>query len=323
LERRLIEVAVERRDALVALFAQDDARSVLEAALKSSVRAALPSSVATTLEHEVDVAGTLEILHEHWAGGSEYHYFLKSGATRYSLHFARKPPDSMLTAASVRAKGTHLGTLLALSSGEQVQQATPAPAPPTIGEQRTLVMLVNFQDAPTEPYTPAAAHDVVFGSTSAFFAENSYRQTWLAGDVVGWLTIPLSSAVCDFDTLAGQARQAAANVGIVLANYTHYAYAFAKNACTGLAWGTVGGYPSHAWFNGEFDMPAVAHELGHNLGLYHSHALDCGTVTEGGTCTTFEYGDRSTQWPIPRLVTSMHSRRNASRGSTLQCLLRF
>jgi len=55
----------------------------------------------------------------------------------------------------------------------RIRQVAPGAQPFTFGGQRILLMLVNFQDAPTQPYTPASAHDLVFGSTSAFFIENS------------------------------------------------------------------------------------------------------------------------------------------------------
>jgi len=35
----------------------------------------------------------------------------------------------------------------------------------------------------------------------------------------------------------------------------------------------------------------VAHELGHNLGLYHSHSLECGSEVIGSNCSSDEYGD--------------------------------
>jgi hypothetical protein len=49
-------------------------------------------------------------------------------------------------------------------------------------------------------------------------------------------------------------------------------------------------------------MTVLSHELGHSLGLYHSHALDCGSATVAtsmsstfppppGTCYSIEYGD--------------------------------
>ena len=56
--------------------------------------------------------------------------------------------------------------------------------------------------------------------------------------------------------------------------------------------GTVGGNPSRAWiYDGSFHCAHVTHELGHNLGLYHSHGLDCGAMVLGDGCTSIEYGD--------------------------------
>ena len=35
----------------------------------------------------------------------------------------------------------------------------------------------------------------------------------------------------------------------------------------------------------------IDHELGHNLGLYHSHSISCPPAVLGPTCTTLDYGD--------------------------------
>ena len=315
LESQLVAAATARKTLLATLI-EEDPNAVLQAALSPSARARLPAMLTPYLEQEVQIEGAVFVVHEHGESGNRYRYFLDSGAGRRALSLRGSPRRDLLTGAYVRLQAVDFGDTLALAAdGSDVQQVAPGTQPFTFGAQRTLLMLVNFQDAPTQPYTPASAHEVVFGSTSAFFLENSYQQSWLEGDVVGWLTIPLSSTICDFNTLAAQAVQAAAAAGIVVANYSHFAYAFPKNACTGLAWATIGGNPSQAWFNGEFDMPAVAHELGHNLGLYHSHALDCGTATEGGSCTIFEYGD-----PFDAMANSSSGHFNAFQKERLAWL---
>src|SRR5437588_6284487 len=55
--------------------------------------------------------------------------------------------------------------------------------------------------------------------------------------------------------------------------------------------GGVGGNPSQAWINGSIDANLFAHELGHNLGLYHSHGLYCGSTVIGANCKMVEYGN--------------------------------
>jgi hypothetical protein len=54
---------------------------------------------------------------------------------------------------------------------------------------------------------------------------------------------------------------------------------------------TVGGNPSWAWINGDPELQVVAHEMGHNFGLWHSHALDCHPAIIGTGCPSLEYGD--------------------------------
>lgn len=163
--------------------------------------------------------------------------------------------------------------------------------PNTFGAQKTLVILVNFQDKQTHPYTLSYAQNVVFTTTSNFDLENSFQQTWLTGDVYGWYTIALDSTVCDSSKIASYAKQAATTAGVNLSAYNRYVYAFPNNACSWWGLGTVGGNPSQAWVKGSLALKVVGHEMGHNFGLYHAHTLECGTTTLGSNCTTNDYGD--------------------------------
>src|SRR6185295_6073542 len=38
-------------------------------------------------------------------------------------------------------------------------------------------------------------------------------------------------------------------------------------------------------------LRTVAHELGHNFGLYHARAMDCHPNVVGSSCSAIEYGD--------------------------------
>jgi hypothetical protein len=288
----LLAIARIRHDALASLIESDPAE-VLSAALTSSERADFPGQVASLLEQEAQEDGDLEVYHvDHKDPAlSKYLYFLKTAHGKLALHFANEPP-ALLTGAKVRVHGIKIDNMLALDGGgTAVQQVAAAPVPNALGPQRTLVILVNFQDNPAQPYTVADAQSVVFGTTSNFFLENSYQQTWLNGDVVGWLTIATSSSVCDTSAIATQAQSAAAAAGVNVSAYTHQVYAFPQNACGWWGLSSVGGSPSQTWIDGDLQLAVVGHELGHALGLWHSHALDCGTVALGPTCTAIEYGD--------------------------------
>jgi hypothetical protein len=294
LSGRLRSVAATRQQALSALL-ESDPGEVLRVALPAALRSRLPSTVRPYVEQQTALDGVLLVLHEDGPGGGRYRHFLDTTSGRYALHFASRRPTHLLTGSRIRVRGVQVGTTLALATdGTTVQAVAPAPAPNTFGEQRTLVILVNFRDNPTQPYSVADGQSVVFGAASNFFFENSYQQTWLSGDVVGWYTIPLDGTTCDSGGIATYAEATAAAAGVDLAAYTHRVYAFPLNAaCAFSGAATVGGNPSRAWINGfdNMSLGTVGHELGHNLGLLHSHSLVCDGTTMVGACTTLEYGD--------------------------------
>jgi hypothetical protein len=109
--------------------------------------------------------------------------------------------------------------------------------------------------------------------------------------VFGWYTIAMSKATCDPYTLATLADQKATAAGVDLSAYARKVYMFPRTGCTWAGLGNVGGSATKAWANGSFATITVAHELGHNLGLYHAQSLDCDVSALGNTCTTYTYGD--------------------------------
>jgi Gametolysin peptidase M11/NPCBM-associated, NEW3 domain of alpha-galactosidase len=237
---------------------------------------------------ETELDGTLEVQYEDYDGGARLRHFLKTPTGRLELTFPGEPPD-LLTGSRVRVRGTERsdGTLMLSSSGSSVQTLSNA-VPNTFGVQQTLVILINFQDNATQPYTVASAQNTTFTQTSNYYRENTYQQTSLAGTVVGWYTIPATSTTCANSTWAGLADQAAIDDGIDISTYSRRIYAFPHtNACGWWGLGSVGGNPSHAWINGNYQFQVVGHELGHNFGDWHSHSLSCNATG----CATSEYGD--------------------------------
>src|SRR4029079_10044694 len=123
-----------------------------------AVRSALPSSLAAYVEQDAVIDGTLEILHEDAETRSSYHLFIPSTRRRQSLHFAGRTPDHLTTGARVRVKGVQVQDMLALGdTTTSMQQLAAAPSPLALGEQRSVVILVNFADAPIQPYTVESA----------------------------------------------------------------------------------------------------------------------------------------------------------------------
>jgi Gametolysin peptidase M11/NPCBM-associated, NEW3 domain of alpha-galactosidase len=232
-------------------------------------------------EHE----GEVEVLHEDRDTGSRYIYFLHTAIERLELRFAADAP-ALVSGDRIRARGLRTNGVLALTSGAGTQTLSSGLAN-TFGLQKTLVILVNFANNPLQPYTLTSAQTVV-DTTSNFDLENSFGQASLDATVVGWYTINFTSASCDYNTIASLAEQAASAHGVSVSSYPRRVYAFPQfSACSWWGLGSVGGNPSRAWINGSLQLRVLGHEMGHNLGLYHSHSLACAA----GSCTASEYGD--------------------------------
>jgi len=292
-ERR--SIALARQQHLADLIARDPAE-VVKRALSPTARARLAPDVQGLIEREETHEGTLQVLHADGASGEQYFYNLqKPSGERLSLHFADAAP-AVLSGAPVRVHGVQVQQALALGGTSAVTLLGAPALPNTFGAQRILVIRLQFQNTVgTALQTLAQVQDVAFGagiaSATEFYREVSYQQTWLTGDIIGPLVIPLSNTGCDYTRISTLAQTAATAAGAVLTQYAHLVYVFPTAPCGWGGLGSVGGVPGEVWINGAIDSQLLSHELGHNLGLFHSHALECGTVAFGGSCTTVEYGD--------------------------------
>ena len=264
-----------------------------------------------------DFEGTLEVLAEDYAGGkSRTLYFLQTDKGRLPMHFMAKTPEHFLTGTPVHIKAGLVDGALAVTSGDTSIEtlaldlsstsstsaisgaSTTISSVNTFGEQKTLVMLVNFQNDPANrPWTFDQVRNV-FSTVSSFFMENSYQQTWLTTAVVGWYILPLDNTNCNTTWIGNYAQSAAIAAGINLSAYTHYVTIFpAIAACPFSGAADIGGNPSQAFINGDLSVGTIAHEMGHNLGLQHSHSLVCNNTgdeygtTSGPYCFVLDYGD--------------------------------
>ena len=298
--------AVAERQENMRRLVSEDPSSFLAASLPDGVRTLLPARLQRLMERPVTLQGELEVTIEDGYNDSRLYYNLLSSANRIALHFSEAPPE-LQTGDEVQIDGVQLGSDVAVNTAgltvvaggfkpelkTQFQAQAVTPLPNTFGAQKTLVMLVNFQDNTSQPFTPSAAQSMTFTTASNFWLENSFQQTWLTGDVAGWYTLPITSTACNTSSIQTYAQQAAQNAGYVLSNYAHLVYMFPQiTACGWLGYSYIGGNPSNSWINGDLIQQVVSHELGHALGLYHAHALSCGSqVYASSGCTQYEYGD--------------------------------
>lgn len=293
--------AAESRKQLLLGWMQQDPAQVLDFALPDHILALLSEDLQELFEQRVELDGELEVLFEENETGSRLHHFLKIDNKQIELHFRANSAPDLLTGTQVHVRGVRVGDDIALDGGADattlastemtMTQTSASIASNTFGEQKVLVLLVNFQDKATQPWSVSQVSNLVFGTVNDFYKESSFQQTWLTGSVFGWYTLPLSSATCDQNAIATYAKQAATAAGVNLSAYNKHVYAFPSLSCGWTGWGTYGGSPSQAWINGSMSLRTVGHELGHNFGLYHSRALDCGANVIGSNCSIIEYGD--------------------------------
>ena len=240
---------------------------------------------------EVQIDGQIDVLIEDHPGRSVARHFITSNGSRREVRFTgeRRPFTS---GDRVRVRGVVQpdGALQLNSDGSSVQSLAAAPRS-TTGAQSIVVLLVNFQNDQRQPYTAADAESVMTQVGTHYWL-GSYEQVTITSQIVGWLTVAHDPTVCDPSTIARLADEAATNAGVDVAAYGRRIYAFPQlAACSWWGLGSVGGSPSQAWINGTFAKKVVGHELGHNFGLYHANAHDCGAAPIGPTCSDLEYGN--------------------------------
>ena len=243
----------------------------------------------------VALEGRVQLLVEDHPGGRfKTRHFLATDRGRVELSLRDR--GAVLEGGSrIRVRGRVVGEMLALDgTNSSVQLMSSAALPAALGEQRVAVILVNFQDDTSRPISRDAANTLVFQTTNDFYRQSSFGQTWLAGRTFEWVTVPYSRTTCvDGMLIAAEADKAVAAAGGDLSGYNRKLYMFPRNACSWSGLALVNENPSMAWINGSFNLKAVGHELGHNLGLRHAHALDCDISPTGDTCTRLPYGDAS------------------------------
>ena len=209
---------------------------------------------------------------------------------------AAGPSVQKLAGKRVTAKGQYQRGAFAAGGGVQASGGTTATA--TTGAKTVGVILFNFTNNASQPWTHDTVRGVLFDNTNsvdAYYREASWGQLSISGAVHGWYTIPDDDAGCDYTGWATKARTEAQNAGVNLSAYQYLVYAFPSTSSCG--WAGLAYLPgTGSWINGAMNLRVVGHELGHNFGVHHASTLRCTSagvyVPLSATCEQpSEYGD--------------------------------
>lgn len=243
------------------------------------------------------LSGTLTIVHVD-QDKPYYLYLLTTDTERLEIHLGAAVDASQLrTGMLIRVYGYRQGQVFHLQSPAALEilqsfQLQTGPLEEAMGDQRVLVILIRSVGR-TLPWSQEVIASY-YEEADIWMQEVSYGSTSLDVTVTPILPSTLPDTGCSPITIATLARNAAVAAGYVLSAYNRLVYGFPfRSDCSWWGLGSIGGNPSEAWIQGALGngLSTIIHELGHGLGLHHSHSLECTGGPVRGPCEVEEYGD--------------------------------
>ena len=221
---------------------------------------------------------------------------IDSSTPGHSLRVTRMPVAGLTTTVEPMTVEAADGTLIDTTAVTTTPMASATAANPIA--KNFAIVLINFTDVATQPFTPAAAQNAITGpgGVKAFYEEGSKGAMTVTGTVFGWYPIAAATAGCDWRTWHTLGYNAAVAAGANLAAFTNVFFVFPNTTqCqfAGIAYVTG----KYGYINGTLSVQVLTHELGHNFGLGHSNALECVVngirvaIAAAANCTERVYAD--------------------------------
>lgn len=311
--------AVRQRKILIKELMKENPRAFLATALRKNQRSSLPQDIQKDIEQETVITAKIEVLHiDDFENpeNSRFEYFLQTKDIK--LNFYPTEGLYLVSGAEVKINGFQLDDVVVADVTKNNFQVTKeAPPLESVGDQKTLVLLVNFLDSPPVPFTKERAYDLVFnGQFQKFYKEQSYNQVSFSGDVYGWVTLPKNNfeeAACGAINNE-EIKKIITDNNIDLKKYGRLLIlpfpggggcSFVGKPDVHIGNDTYNLSIAYIGFLSEFNEQmfyehpfkwtpfddTLSHEMGHSLGVMHANGWDCDDRTLYGDCKHFEYGN--------------------------------
>lgn len=339
-QEKLKQLLIKRKNFMV-MLAKADAQLFLLAKLPEDTLKRIPAELKTEIEGQVTMTGKIEVIQhddfEHEENNFlEYHLLVKRDRISFypthdllmqsgtSLQITGSKIDGVLVAnnKNISVLSSPTSTLVPPPTNPFIPRDPPPASPPlpSVGEQKVLVLLINFQDSGPIPATQQQVSDRIFnGSFQNFFQEQSYGMVHFTGDVYDWITLPRN---CNDDQINWPESPFGNNeISIIIQNNhidldQYDRLVLLMNCGGGTGYSTLGkttvsigdqeyqmsvahaGLTDNVW-NASLGHPFVfdyfdyvlSHEMGHSLGVRHANAWECGSTVLRGNCNHIEYGN--------------------------------
>lgn len=234
LQDLILQKAKERKIVALELMKQNPLL-FLSLAMPASKKGLLSREAQNEIETERVVTGAVDVLHIddfNNPKNSRFEYFLNTKDGRFNLYPVADL--NMQSGTAITARGYVLDKSVVvdtnnnnvkITSSKVTLSSVSTAVPDSVGNQRTLVILLKSFPADNEPFTATQGRDLVFnGQFQNFMKEQSYGKVSFSGDVFGWVSLGKAiTGGCMFLT-NDQLLNAVNTYNINLGNYDRLVY---------------------------------------------------------------------------------------------------